>query len=181
MPESVRMIYLGQRGSREKPLSHAWVAEDNPTGSPGLFRKVKGTAVGSIYEVQVERDNGEIRSAYLNPTYTGDQYDDDVQVAAWKALDQQARHADRMRRLEKRNAGSAELDAALEPLNAMACKNPRRDANPPGTRLPDPRQRPARGARQHQRASAGYCYITAWLKPDTSRPEASNDNHRIEH
>lgn len=116
--ETVQMIYAGRRATR-KLLGYAWI-EPGDGYDPTIFDKVKGEAVGYLYTMRVVRDeNGRVASAYPNPTYTGDRYDDPEQVATWQAIDQAARADDRRRLAENRAKKAPELDAALDPLRAI--------------------------------------------------------------
>lgn len=118
--DEVKWVYIGRRRSNPVgPPTYAW-AELADVERVHYFAKVKATAVGYIYTVKVERDdNGEISAAYSNPTYDGDPYGDPDRIAAWQAIDQQARRDDSRRKAEARAARAPELELALNPLRHM--------------------------------------------------------------
>lgn len=116
MSDTVRMIYIGRRPTG-RTLGYAWIEENDSDDRMTVFGKVKGNAVGYVYEVKVERDeDGSIRSAYMYPAYTGERHGDVERIAAWQAVDQAHRSADRLRLAENRAKRGTELDRALDPL-----------------------------------------------------------------
>lgn len=122
-PEVARMVYMGRRQLINGTLGYSW-AEPDKTDEPGVFTKLAAAAIGHLYGVRVKRDeDGAIRSAWANPSYTGERWDGDRDsIAAWQAADAAASLADRRRKAENRQKKSPELAQALEPLQAVAAK-----------------------------------------------------------
>lgn len=124
MTDVARLVYAGQRVQslqKNLPLTNCWfdVANSNDL----WFTKVKGSAIGSIYEVKIERgEDGKINAAYTNPAFTADRLDDVDQIAAWQALDKSARRFDRMRKMENRYAKDDDFATAVSTLNGLLRK-----------------------------------------------------------
>lgn len=120
--ETVRMVYVGRRRGDKPAPGYGWTEESKPDDLH-VFSKLTGTAVGGIYDVEIQRDEtGRIKSAWLGPKYTGDRHPNATEVALWQAIDADTRREDSMRKAENRAAKAPELNNVLLPLRGVLAK-----------------------------------------------------------
>jgi hypothetical protein len=113
-----RWAYKGVRETSDHKLCHTWHGP-NGDGEPLIFLKVKAGAVGGVYEVEVQREDGEFKSARLAVKYTGDREWDENLIAEWKTKDRLAKVALARRRKERKAAEGDEFRDAVAPLKAL--------------------------------------------------------------
>lgn len=96
---------------------HAWI---DPAGRELLYAHKRGSnrAIGSFYTAQVSRHDGTTR-LHNEPTYTGEQADDDLRRHLWAADTAARAHLARLAQ-ERNDARRNALDEAVEPVLAVA-------------------------------------------------------------
>lgn len=110
--------YKGVRTGKGGKLIHCW---DDGTGDDVHYEKLRGTAIGGTYQVDVV-DRGASLTVRPPARYLGMSRDDDTQVALWQVQDRDARDADQLRKAEQRQAKNPELELALKPLLAIVAQ-----------------------------------------------------------
>jgi hypothetical protein len=114
----VRLVYMGQRWDGPK-ITHEWGLVDTDPIEARWFGKMKGAAVGGIYEVQAAGED--VRSVWTGTLhFTGDRHPDEQQRAVWQAQDAAVREQANRQRAEKSLARRTDLDDLLAPLEHIA-------------------------------------------------------------
>jgi hypothetical protein len=115
-----RFVYAGRLLTGKGTLCHAWVAEEDVAGDTvRLFPKAKGSAIGSVYTIDLTDDG----TSYYNNSvqYTGDRADSDVVLKL-----EATAHADGVRHarmaLEKNHSRESEIKALCAPLRELVGK-----------------------------------------------------------
>lgn len=117
-PVIIRMVYLGKRTTTKGTLSHTWALESD-IEQVRLYPKLKGHAIGHIYEV-LAPDTAGTQVYTDSATWTPDKWPDQEARRKWSAETAIAVAKDQRKKAEKRIESQSELDHLIEPLQRIA-------------------------------------------------------------